>query len=127
MRKILSIIGVFILISTSIFACGSKNIQSNSINSGSLNWLIGDWYSAEWNVTYTFIENNNIWTIQDEEEKIAQNLTIDTNAQDKKIVFVSDDGTKYIIDKKDDTHIIFQQEAKEGYMGLTNSVDFAKK
>jgi len=127
MKKIMSVFCAFILISVSLFACGSKSDQSNSVNSESLEWLSGNWYSKDWDITYTFIEDNNTWTIKNENDIIAQNTIIDKENKNKNIILVSPDGTKFIIDKKNDTHFNLQQEAKEGFNGLTNSVEFVKK
>jgi len=127
MKKIMSVFCAFILISVSLFACGSKSDQSNSVNSESLEWLSGNWYSKDWDITYTFIEDNNTWTIKNENDIIAQNTIIDKENKNKNIILVSPDGTKFIIDKKNDTHFNLQQEAKEGSNGLTNSVEFVKK
>ncbi|EOB2766074.1 hypothetical protein ACIL4E_002572 [Enterococcus hirae] len=102
------------------------NKVSQTKNNSSLGWLVGRWYSNEWNVTYDFSELGKEWTIKNHEQIIDKNARIGKNSTDKDIIIISKDGTKFFISKLNKKEMIFQQVAKEGLIGITNSVKFTK-
>ncbi|WKB47405.1 aldo/keto reductase [Lactococcus lactis subsp. lactis] len=95
----------------------------------SSDWLQGDWYSKDWNVTYTIImQNDDDWVIKDGEHTIARCSQEYTDENNKKeIELVSKKGTEFHITPIDKTHIKFQQVSKDGTLGTTDAVEFVKK
>ena len=89
-------------------------------------WLKGKWYSEEWKVTYQFSEENGQWEIRDQDNLVAEKLTV-KDKSDKEFDLVESDGTTYHIEKINDKEIYFQQIAAEGREGATASVKFVKK
>lgn len=128
-------IGVIVVLIITIFTAlevGRKksqkyNVTENSQQSLSMKWLKGDWFSKEWQVTYTFHKDKTGWYIMNEGKQIAEDAKVTKESTQKKIVLVSKNGTRFIIEKKDNTHIKFQQLAKEGLIGATARIDFIKK
>ncbi len=92
-------------------------------------WLQGDWYSKDWDVTYTIIKkNDNDWQIKDGKHPIARYSHEYTDENNKKeIELVSKRGTEFHITPIDKTHIKFQQISKDGALGTTAAVEFVKK
>lgn len=91
-----------------------------------LPWLKGSWYSEEWKVTYNFSEEKGQWEIRDQDNFVAEKLTV-KGKSDKEFDLVESDGTTYHIEKINDKEIYFQQIAAEGREGVTASVVFEKE
>ena len=91
-----------------------------------LPWLKGKWYSEEWKVTYQFSKENGQWEIRDQDNVVAEKLTV-KGKSDKEFDLVESDGTTYHIEKINDKEIYFQQIAAEGREGTTASVVFEKE
>lgn len=91
-----------------------------------LPWLKGKWYSEEWKVTYQFTEEKSQWAIRDQDNFVAEKLTV-KGKSDKEFDLVESDGTTYHIEKINDKEIYFQQIAAEGREGTTASVVFEKE
>lgn len=91
-----------------------------------LPWLKGRWHSKDWQVTYTFKETKERWSIYNSDEAVAESATL--KQKDIKTVELTDtDGTHFIIEKVNDKNLYFQQVAKEGLLGTTASVVFEKE
>ena len=91
-----------------------------------LTWLKGRWYSKDWQVTYTFKETKEHWSIYNSDEAVAESATL--KQKDIKTVELTDtDGTHFIIEKVNDRKMYFQQFSKEGLLGTTASVVFEKE
>ncbi|MBM7636739.1 hypothetical protein [Streptococcus saliviloxodontae] len=90
-----------------------------------LEWLEGNWYSSDWNVTYTIEKKNEHWLITSKNEVIANHAKQTTNS-DGNVVLTADDGTQFVIEKVSKSKINFQQVAADGVVGTTASVLFEK-
>lgn len=138
MKKITVLLMAF---SISLVACSSvkqtkdssgtsEEIISDTAKKGeanSMDWLIGDWHSDTWNVTYTFSQENNSWSIKNNNEIVAENAKVEKDKKGKVINLVSEDGSKIVVTKENNTHIKLWYVAKEGLIGMTDSVEFVKK
>lgn len=101
------------------------SLSACSSSQASTDWLEGDWYSEEWQVTYTIEEADGKWTILDAGEKIAEGASL--SQKDKQVTLLSKDGTEFRIEKISDKELSLQQVAAEGKSGTTASVSFTKK
>lgn len=95
----------------------------------SSDWLQGDWYSKDWNVTYTIIkQDENDWEIRDGEHPIAKCSQEYIDDEDsKEILLIDKKGIEFHITPIDKSHIKFQQVSKDGTLGTTDAVEFVKK
>lgn len=94
----------------------------------SMDWLEGRWFSDEWNEVYDFNQSNGRWLIKSGDGLVVlKNATLDDDSTDKKITFISKEGTEVQITKLSAERINFQQVAKEGLVGTTNNVEFNKQ
>ncbi|MGF2030207.1 membrane lipoprotein lipid attachment site-containing protein [Lactococcus lactis] len=95
----------------------------------SSDWLQGDWYSKDWNVTYTIIkQDKNDWEIRDGEHPIAECSQEYIDDKDsKEILLIDKKGIEFHITPIDKSHIKFQQVSKDGTLGTTDAVEFVKK
>lgn len=125
MKKLLSVL-ILIVLSFSLVACGT-NKSAKDKKESSIDWLKGTWYSSDWDVTYKFEEKNNEWTIKNKSNIIAEKAKLDKKSTETNVELVSKEGTKFVIEKIDSTHMNFYQAAKEGLAGTTNKVEFVKK
>lgn len=104
-----------------------QHVTESSEEFLSMDWLRGNWSSEEWQVIYTFRKEKSGWSIRNGETWIAKEAKVEKESTNKEIVLVSEEGTRFILKKQDDMHMKFQQLAKEGLVGATNSVEFVKK
>lgn len=89
-------------------------------------WLVGKWYSEEWNIEYNFEVNDNKWKVIDNEDKtIVSNGEL--KEEDDKLKITLKDKSTIIIIKKSDKELTLYQVAKEGMLGSTSQVSFVKK
>lgn len=115
-----------ILCLVALSACSNTNNNSSSDNKDS--WLEGKWYSKSWDTTYVFSNNKGSWKIKDEKGNfISKEATKSKDSIDKELTLVDKDGTQFVINKIDNSHINFHQVSKEGLLGTTATVEFVKK
>lgn len=99
---------------------------SNEKNNDS--WLQGKWYSKSWNIAYAFVKNNDTWKIEDSKGNIISEAASQSeDSSDKGLTLVDKNGTQFVINKIDNSHMKFQQLSKEGLLGTTAAVEFVKK
>lgn len=99
---------------------------SNEKNNDS--WLQGKWYSKSWNIAYAFVKNNDNWKIEDSKGNIISEAASQSgDSSDKGLTLVDKNGTQFVINKIDNSHMKFQQLSKEGLLGTTAAVEFVKK
>ena len=115
MRKVLT--GLVMLLTLCLVGCRS---ESNS----DTDWLEGDWYSAEWDVTYEIEESNDHWTIEEGNAVQASNLTL--TQEEGYYILTDGSGVEYRIEKISDSKMVYQQLATDGQLGTTAAVEFEK-
>lgn len=120
MKKFLVSFFTLALCLTVLSAC------SNEKNNDS--WLQGKWYSKSWNIAYAFVKNNDTWKIEDSKGSIiSESASQSEDSSDKGLTLVDKNGTQFVINKIDSSHMTFQQLSKEGLLGTTAAVEFVKK
>lgn len=102
-------------------SCGKEETPSAS-------WLEGKWYSAEWDATYTISEKDDKWAITFEYEGKQETVVEKAMLSIEKKIFTLTDarGTTYVIEKKSDDKMDYQQIAVEGVTGTTAQTTFTK-
>lgn len=116
MKKVLTSVTVF-LCSLFLFACQPEKETSPA-------WLEGEWHSAEWDVTYDIDEEKGQWSIEFDEGFVVEKA--DLSVEGKTFTLTDKEGTKYIIEKKSETKILYQKVGDEGVAGTTTQVAFEK-
>ncbi|MGX7172952.1 hypothetical protein [Enterococcus ratti] len=111
---------LLVAFSLGLVACEGRN------SSQAMDWLVGSWYSKEWQVTYDIHQSDSQWTIKNKTNVLTESAKLVKSSNDKKIVLISSEGTKFLITKLDDQTIDFQQVAKAGLFGITKKVTFKK-
>lgn len=133
MKKIVFYFVGILMLGSLLTACqttshfgGKKEVKKDSTE---LAWLAGTWYSADWDVTYTFIEDTQTatWSIRNGQDLLVEGASVKTSHQSKQISLIAKNKTTYQIEKIDETHLKFQQKPAKGLMGLTDQVQFVKK
>jgi len=120
MKKILISFFALALFLLSLSACSNEKREDS--------WLQGRWYSKSWNIAYAFVKNNGIWKIEDSKGNIiSKSASKSEDSSGKELTLVDKDGTQFVINKIDNSHIKFQQVSKEGLLGTTAAIEFVKK
>lgn len=117
MMKKMSCLLLSILTVVLLAACTSNKTSSPE-------WLKGDWYSEDWDATFTIKEDKDKWSIQSGEDTITEDATL---SQKGKLYTLEDkDGVSYVIEQKSESEMYYQQVAPEGVLGTTARVPFKK-
>ena len=66
-------------------------------------WLEGNWYSTDWDVTYQFDEEDDKWSIKDGSDVIAQDATL--SVEDNLYTLADEKGMIYEIQQISQTEI----------------------
>ena len=87
-------------------------------------WLEGNWYSTDWDVTYQFDEEDDKWSIKDGSDVIAQDATL--SVEDNLYTLTDEKGMVYEIQQISQTEIKYRQIAPDGVLGTTVPIALEK-
>jgi uncharacterized lipoprotein YehR (DUF1307 family) len=87
-------------------------------------WLEGDWYGAEWEITFTIEEQDGRWLIKDGDTVIAQDASL--SVEDNLYTLTDAKGIDYHFEKVSQTEATYQQVAPDGILGTTAPITLEK-
>ena len=87
-------------------------------------WLEGNWYSTDWDVTYQIDEEDDKWSIKDGDDVITQDATL--SVEDNLYTLTDEKGMVYEIQQISQTEIKYRQIAPDGVLGTTVPIAFEK-
>ena len=87
-------------------------------------WLEGDWYGAEWEITFTIEEEDGRWLIKDGDTVIVQDASL--SVEDNLYTLTDEKGMIYEIQQISQTEIKYRQIAPDGVLGTTVPIAFEK-
>ena len=91
-------------------------------NRNGLSW--GDWYGAEWEITFTVEEEDGRWLIKDGDTIIAQDASLSVG--DNLYTLTDAKGIDYHFEKVSQTEATYQQVAPDGILGTTAPITLEK-